>query len=171
MKTIRQIIKGKAIICHPTPSFPLYPSNYQKINMKKFLKWTTWVIVLIFSLMFLGSLIKREFNCEDLSTTQNDWSQGWWSAYHSMCRKQYQEPLPSWESPGTRCTICVCVCVCVCACTVCGIYFPRPVIKPTPRALEGWSLNPWTTREVPGGTVLIANKCLFSNCFLALKNT
>ena len=30
----------------------------------------------------------------------------------------------------------------------CGILVPRPGIKPTPPALEAWSLNHWTTREV-----------------------
>ena len=31
----------------------------------------------------------------------------------------------------------------------CGILVPRPGIKPTPLALEEWSLNHWTSREVP----------------------
>ena len=31
----------------------------------------------------------------------------------------------------------------------CGILFPQPGIEPTPPAVEGQSLNPWTTREVP----------------------
>ena len=31
----------------------------------------------------------------------------------------------------------------------CGDLVPRPGIKPTPPALEAWSLNHWTTREVP----------------------
>ena len=30
-----------------------------------------------------------------------------------------------------------------------GILVPQPRIKPTPVALEAWSLNHWTTREVP----------------------
>ena len=33
----------------------------------------------------------------------------------------------------------------------CGILRPQPEIEPTPPALEAWSLNPWTTREVPFG--------------------
>ena len=31
----------------------------------------------------------------------------------------------------------------------CGILVPQPGIKPAPPALEVWSLNHWTTREVP----------------------
>ena len=31
----------------------------------------------------------------------------------------------------------------------CGILVPRPGIEPMPPALEAWSLNHWTTREVP----------------------
>ena len=30
-----------------------------------------------------------------------------------------------------------------------GILVPRPGIKPTPPALEAWSLNHWTAREAP----------------------
>ena len=37
---------------------------------------------------------------------------------------------------------------------VCGILVPRPEIKPTSPALAGWSLNHWTTREVPSPGVL-----------------
>ena len=36
----------------------------------------------------------------------------------------------------------------------CGILVPRPGIEPTPTSLEAWSLNHWTTREVPKGTSL-----------------
>ena len=32
-----------------------------------------------------------------------------------------------------------------------GILRPQPEIEPTPPALEAWSLNSWTTREVPFG--------------------
>ena len=47
--------------------------------------------------------------------------------------------------------MCVCVCVCVwLCCTVCGILVPWPGIKPVSPAMEAQSLNPWTTREVPG---------------------
>ena len=35
-------------------------------------------------------------------------------------------------------------------CTACGILVPRPGIEPAPPALEAWSLNHWTAREVPG---------------------
>ena len=31
----------------------------------------------------------------------------------------------------------------------CGIFVPRPGTKPVPAALEAWSLNQWTAREVP----------------------
>jgi hypothetical protein len=31
----------------------------------------------------------------------------------------------------------------------CGILVPQQGIKPSPPALEGWSLNHWTTTEVP----------------------
>ena len=33
---------------------------------------------------------------------------------------------------------------------VCGISVPEPTIEPMPTALVVWSLNHWTTREVPG---------------------
>ena len=31
----------------------------------------------------------------------------------------------------------------------CGIFVPRTVTEPAPLALEAWSLNHWTIREVP----------------------
>ena len=31
----------------------------------------------------------------------------------------------------------------------CGILFPQPGIEPVPSALEAWSVNHWTTNEVP----------------------
>ena len=31
----------------------------------------------------------------------------------------------------------------------CGILVPHPGIEPVPPALEAWSLNHWTAREVP----------------------
>ena len=31
----------------------------------------------------------------------------------------------------------------------CGILVPQPEIEPVPPAVEAWSLNHWTTREVP----------------------
>ena len=34
-------------------------------------------------------------------------------------------------------------------CAACGIFFSQPGIEPTPLALEVWSLNHWTTRDVP----------------------
>ena len=40
-------------------------------------------------------------------------------------------------------------------CTACGILVPQPgIIKPMSFALEAWSLNHWTTREVPFLVVL-----------------
>ena len=33
--------------------------------------------------------------------------------------------------------------------TACGILVPQPGIKPMPPAVEAWSLNHWTAREVP----------------------
>ena len=33
-------------------------------------------------------------------------------------------------------------------CTACRILVPGPGIEPTPPAVEAWSLNSWTTREV-----------------------
>ena len=42
-------------------------------------------------------------------------------------------------------------------CVSCGILVPRPGIEPLPLALEAWSLNRWTTREVPGGFILLKN--------------
>ena len=38
--------------------------------------------------------------------------------------------------------------------TTCGILVPRPGIKPLPLALEGQSLDHWTSREVPLTTIL-----------------
>ena len=32
--------------------------------------------------------------------------------------------------------------------TLCGILVPQPGIEPVPPAVEAWSLNHWTTREV-----------------------
>ena len=32
----------------------------------------------------------------------------------------------------------------------CRILVPQPGIKPVPPAVEAWSLNHWTAREVPG---------------------
>ena len=34
-------------------------------------------------------------------------------------------------------------------CAACGILVPRPRIEPVPPALEAWSPNHWTAREVP----------------------
>ena len=34
-------------------------------------------------------------------------------------------------------------------CTTCGILVPQPEIKPVPPAVEVWSPNHWTVREVP----------------------
>ena len=34
-------------------------------------------------------------------------------------------------------------------CAACGTLVPQPGVKPVPPAVEAWSLNHWTTREVP----------------------
>ena len=34
-------------------------------------------------------------------------------------------------------------------CAMCGILVPKPGNKPVPSAVEAWSLNQWTAREVP----------------------
>ena len=39
---------------------------------------------------------------------------------------------------------------------VCGILVPRSGIELAPPALEAWSLNHWTTREVPVGKYFIS---------------
>ena len=36
----------------------------------------------------------------------------------------------------------------------CGILVPRPGMEPVPPAMEVWSLNHWTTGEVPRGAFL-----------------
>ena len=36
-----------------------------------------------------------------------------------------------------------------------GILVPQPGLEPTPPAVEAWSLNHWTTREVPQDLFLI----------------
>ena len=41
------------------------------------------------------------------------------------------------------------ICLLIFGCTACRILVPRPGIKPTPPALKAWSLDHWTTREVP----------------------
>ena len=37
----------------------------------------------------------------------------------------------------------------------CGILVPLPGIEPRPRAVEAWSFNRWTTREVPTVNMLV----------------
>ena len=39
--------------------------------------------------------------------------------------------------------------------SACGILVPRPGIEPTPLAVEAWSLNQWTAREVLCAGVLL----------------
>ena len=39
-----------------------------------------------------------------------------------------------------------------------GIFIFQPQIKPVPPAVEAWSLNPWTAKEVPVELFLI---CIF----------
>ena len=40
----------------------------------------------------------------------------------------------------------------------CGILVPQQEIEPAHPALEAWSFNHWTTREVPGFIILDAIK-------------
>ena len=47
----------------------------------------------------------------------------------------------------------------------CGILVPRPGIEPTPPAVEGQSLNHWTTRGVPR-PVEVLRVCMFENLIL-----
>ena len=46
-------------------------------------------------------------------------------------------------------------------CVACGPLVPQPGIEPRPPALGVWSLNPWTTREIPSFycSINIANQC------------
>ena len=39
-----------------------------------------------------------------------------------------------------------------------GILVPKPQIEPTPPAVEAWSLNHWTTKEVLKGRTFIYEK-------------
>ena len=39
-------------------------------------------------------------------------------------------------------------------CTAGGILVPRPGIEPVPPAVEAWSPNHWTARELPGDSCL-----------------
>ena len=42
-------------------------------------------------------------------------------------------------------------------CVACGILVPRPGIEPVPPPLGVWSLNHWTTREVPKLCAFLTN--------------
>ena len=55
----------------------------------------------------------------------------------------------------------------------CGILVPRPGIEPTPTSLEAWSLNHWTTREVPHHRSLVAGPTSFpgSLCLPSSRTT
>ena len=44
--------------------------------------------------------------------------------------------------------------------TACGILVPQPGIKAMPPALEVWSLNHWTTREVPSSVISLTLELL-----------
>ena len=50
-------------------------------------------------------------------------------------------------------------------CAACGILAPQPGIEPTPAALEAQSLHHWTTREVPGISLLKSLLNLLQYCF------
>ena len=52
-------------------------------------------------------------------------------------------------------------------CMACGIQVPQPEIEPVPPSVEAWSLNHWTTREVPVYLFwwnVYQIFCLFLNC-------
>ena len=49
-----------------------------------------------------------------------------------------------------------------------GILVPQPGIEPTPLAVEVWSLNHWTSGEVPGPFICVLKFSAYSivyNCF------
>ena len=46
-----------------------------------------------------------------------------------------------------------------------GILVPQPGIELPPPAVEAWSPNHWTAREVPQNTILIRNKKLLIRYF------
>ena len=47
------------------------------------------------------------------------------------------------------CVLFVLLCCVVFVVLACGILVPPPGIEPMPTAVEAWSLNHWTAREVP----------------------
>ena len=49
-----------------------------------------------------------------------------------------------------------------------GILIPGPGIEPSPPALEAWSLNNWTAREIPQLVLLEAEACLHSSVFRSM---
>ena len=53
----------------------------------------------------------------------------------------------------------------------CKILVPWPGIEPMPPAVETWSLNHWTAREVPEGIFKNWNSNNNNNIFLNLKTT
>ena len=52
-------------------------------------------------------------------------------------------------------------------CVLCGILVPQQGIRPMPPALEAWSLNHWTTREVPPHTFFT---CYLQRVFIPASN-
>ena len=53
---------------------------------------------------------------------------------------------------------------------VCEILVPQPGIKPTPTAVEVWSLNHWTAEEVPLFTYFSSSRFLCINVFVIAIN-
>ena len=49
----------------------------------------------------------------------------------------------------------------------CGVLVPQPGIKPTPPAVEVWSPNHWTTRQVPVCVILDHYFSPFEFCMIA----
>ena len=54
-------------------------------------------------------------------------------------------------------------------CMACGILVPQPGIRPMPPALEAWSPDHWTTREVLSPDLSGHNSCITS-LYLQLKS-
>ena len=67
--------------------------------------------------------------------------------------------------------ICLFICIfihsCVHLAAARGILVPWPGIEPSPPAVEAWSLNHWTTREVPTPHIYTVSKVLtFPECHI-----
>ena len=65
--------------------------------------------------------------------------------------------------PGSPVSACRLTCS-----AACRILIPRLGIEPSPPALEAWSLNHWTAREIPQLVLLEAEACLHSSVFRSM---